>query len=256
MPHMGSAQTATHPDSQQFSSHLDCDDAVQVPDNEPMALLLHELRSPLAAIQNAIAVLRLRGKEESLQQRMHDLIERQVRQIALLTSNPCQMAGSYLEIMPLQRQRLDLRAVVSSALETVTPELTLQQNQLSVSMPECSTWVLGDASRLEQVFVNLLSNASKYSECGGSIEVSMHVDAGHAVVQVRDYGVGIAAASLPYLFGLYVRVDSAAVRRRSGLGIGLALVRSILDSHGGTVSAASEGLGQGSEFTVRLKINT
>jgi two-component system CheB/CheR fusion protein len=221
-----------------------------------MALLLHELRSPLAAIQNAIAILRLRGKDESLQQRMHELIERQVRQIALLTASPCRMSGSALEGMPLQRKRIDLGAVVSRAVETATSELTQRLNQLVVSLPESSIWVFGDASRLEQVFVNLLSNASKYSEVGGKIAVSMGVCDGHAVVQVRDYGVGIAAASMPFIFGLFVRADSAVVRKRSGLGIGLALVRSILNSHEGTVSAASEGIGQGSEFTVRLKTET
>jgi signal transduction histidine kinase len=221
---------------------------------EPMALLLHELRSPLAAIQNAMALLRIRGKDESLQQRMHELIERQVRQITMLTASACRMSGPDLQIMPLQLERIDLRAVLSMAIETATPEFTERRNALFVSLPESNIWVFGDASRLEQVFVNLLSNASKYSHAGGKIEASMHVEGGHAVVQVRDYGVGIAAASMPCIFDLFVRANSAAVRKRSGLGIGLALVRSILDSHEGTVSATSEGIGHGSEFTVRLKI--
>ncbi|HTC52638.1 MAG TPA: HAMP domain-containing sensor histidine kinase [Steroidobacteraceae bacterium] len=251
-----SAETATQTDVQLFLSEFDFDDAVQCRDNEPMALLLHELRSPLAAIQNAIAVLRLRGNEDPLRQRMHELIERQVRQIALLTSSPCRMVGPRLESLPLQRERVDLRAVLSSAIETAGPQFTEQQIQLVVSVPQSSIWVLGDANRLEQVFVNLLSNASKYSEAGGQITVSMLADDGHAVVQVRDCGVGIAAASLPFIFGLFVRADSAAVQSRSGLGIGLALVRSIVESHGGTVSAASEGIGRGSEFTLRLKIQT
>jgi signal transduction histidine kinase len=249
-----SSQTATHPDPQTFALQFDCSDAVRHRNAEPLALLVHELRSPLAAIQNAIAVLRLRGREESLQQRMHELIERQVRQIAHLAASPCQMAGSGLAVMPLQTELVELGAVLTRALETATPEFTQRFNQIAVSLPESNTWVMGDAARLEQVFVNLLSNASKYSDVGGQIAVAMHVDAGHAVVQVRDYGVGIAATSLPHIFGLFIRVDSAAVRKRSGLGIGLALVRSIIDAHEGTVSAASEGLGMGSEFTVRLKI--
>jgi signal transduction histidine kinase len=250
------AQTANHPASQLFSSQYDFSDAAQRRNDEPLALLLHELRSPLAAIQNAIAVLRVRGKEEPLRQRMHELIERQVRQIVLLTSSPCRISGPGLENIPLQRERIDLGAVLSRAVETATAEFTQRLNQLVVSLPESATWVLGDAGRLEQVFVNLLANASKYSDVGGKIDVSMQVHDGHAVVRVRDYGVGITAASMPFIFGLFIRADSVAVRKRSGLGIGLALVRSILDSHDGTVAAASEGTGRGSEFTVRLKIET
>jgi two-component system, sensor histidine kinase len=224
--------------------------------DESMALLLHELRSPLASIQNAVAVLRLSSKDETLQQRMHELIDRQVRQIALLTSNLCQMAGPLLENLQPQRVRIDLCTVLSRAAETVTADFTQRLNQLSVDLPESSTWVLGDASRLEQVFVNLLANASKYSDVGGKINLSMQVGAGYAQVRVRDFGIGIAADSMPYIFDLFVRADSTAVRTRPGLGIGLALVRSIVDSHHGTVSAASAGVGQGSEFTVRLKLES
>jgi len=224
--------------------------------DESMALLSHELRTPLASIQNAIAVLRIRSNDESLQQRMHVLIERQVRQIALLTSSLCQRSGPHLENLPLQRERIDLGTVLSRAAETVTPEFTQGHHQLSVDVPQSSTWVLGDAGRLEQVFVNLLSNASKYSAVGGSIAMSMHVRERHAVVQICDSGIGIAADSMPYIFDLFVRADTNAVRARSGLGIGLALVRSILDSHHGTVSAASGGIGRGSEFTVRLELET
>ena len=222
--------------------------------DESMALLLHELRSPLASIQNAVAVLRLSSKDESLQQRMHELIERQLRQIALLSSSLYQMAGPLLQNLQPQRVRIDLCTVLRKAAETVTAEFAQRLNQLNLDMPESSLWILGDASRLEQVFVNLLANASKYSDVGGSITLSLQVCAGCAEVRVRDFGIGIDADSMPHIFELFVRADTTAVRTRSGLGIGLALVRSILDSHHGTVSAASAGLGQGSEFTVRLKL--
>jgi signal transduction histidine kinase len=222
--------------------------------DESMALLLHELRSPLASIQNAVAVLRIRSKDELLQQRMQELIERQVRQIALLTASLGQMAGPRLESLQPQLQRIDLCAVLKRAAETVIPEFSERQHQLSVAVPDSSTWILGDASRLEQVFVNLLANASKYSDLGGGIMMSMQVHDGYAIVQVRDSGIGIAAVSMPFIFDLFVRADAKAVRTRSGMGIGLALVRSILDSHDGTVTAASAGVGQGSEFTVRLKL--
>ena len=224
--------------------------------DESMALLSHELRSPLASIQNAIAVLRIRSTDPSLQQRMHVLIERQVRQIALLTSSLSQMPGPRPEDLPLQRERIDLCTVLSRAAETVTPEFSQRHHYVSVDMPLSSIWIFADPSRLEQVFVNLLSNASKYSDVGGRITMSMQVRDAHAVVQIRDSGIGIAADSLPHIFDLFVRADTTAVRTRSGRGIGLALVRSIVDSHHGNVSAASGGIGQGSEFTVRLKIDS
>jgi signal transduction histidine kinase len=224
--------------------------------DESLAVLLHELRSPLASIQNAVAVLRIRSKDESLQQRMHELIERQVRQIALLTAGLCQVSGPRLETLLPHLKRLDLCAVLRRAAETVVQEFAERQHQLLLGLPDPPTWVLGDAGRLEQVFVNLLSNASKYSEVGGNILMSMRVSDGHAVIQVRDSGIGIAADSMPHIFDLFVRADTAAVQTRPGMGIGLALVRSILDSHHGTVSAASEGVGMGSEFTVRLKIES
>jgi signal transduction histidine kinase len=223
--------------------------------DESVALLLHELRSPLASIQNAMAVLRIRSKDETLQQRMHELIERQVRQIALLTASLCQVSGSRLENLQPQLRRIDLCTVLRRAAETVASEIGERQHELEVGLPDSSIWVLGDAGRLEQVFINLLSNASKYSDVGGRIQMSLQASDGFAVVQVRDSGIGIAADSMPFIFDLFVRADTQAARTRSGLGIGLALVRSILDSHHGAVSASSEGVGQGSEFTVRLKLD-
>jgi signal transduction histidine kinase len=224
--------------------------------DESLAILLHELRSPLASIQNAVAALRTGSKNETFQKHMHELIERQVHQIGRLTSSLCQLRGSTLEDLQIQRERIDLCSVLASAAETVTPDITQQQHHLVLGLPETSIWILGDAGRLEEVFVNLLSNASKYSDVGGRITMSMHVSDLHAVVHVRDSGIGIAADSLPYIFELFVRADTMAVRARAGLGIGLALVRSIVDSHGGTVSAASAGIGHGSSFTVRLPLES
>jgi signal transduction histidine kinase len=243
---------APESESSRLLSHIEALVAAGRRKDEAMALLQHELRSPLACIQNAVAVLRIRSKDESLQQRMQELIERQVRQIALLTGSLCPVPG--LQSLPVVA-RIDLSTVLWRAAETVTPEYTERQHQLHVSVPEAAVWISGDASRLEQVFVNLLANASKYSEAGGKITMSMEVSDGHALVQVSDSGIGIAAASMPYIFDLFVRADAPAVRTRPGMGIGLALVRSIMDSHHGTVSAVSAGVGHGSEFTVRLKLD-
>lgn len=220
-----------------------------------LAILVHELRSPLASLQNAIVALRTGSKDESFQQRMHALIERQVRQLELLTSRVCQIRGPCLDNLKMQRQRIDLCAVLSRAVETVASEVTQRQHHISLGMPDSSVWVLGDASRLEEVFVNLLANASKYSDPGERITISVQVRDGYAVVQVGDSGIGIAAESLPHIFDLFVRADSTEVRTRSGRGIGLALVRAIVDSHRGTVSVTSAGIGQGSRFTVRIPAN-
>jgi signal transduction histidine kinase len=222
--------------------------------DESMAILMHELRNPLASIQNALTVLRLRSQDESLRVSMHGLIERQVRQIALITSTLGDMSGRSVGQLQLQRKRVNLRVVITRAAETVAPELTQRLHDVSFSWPESCIWVFADAGRLEQVFVNLFSNASKYTDEGGRIVVSMQASDGYAVVKVRDSGIGISADAMPHIFGLFIRGETTAVRKRSGLGIGLALVRSILDSHGGTVSAHSAGVGQGSEFTVRLKL--
>jgi signal transduction histidine kinase len=221
--------------------------------DESLAILLHEVRSPLGSIRNAIAVLRTRSGDP-LQQQMHELIERQVRQIALLTASLGQASCPPLPGVQAQLKRIDLCTVLWRAVETTAPEFDGRRHRLSVGMPEAAVWVLGDASRLEQVFINLLANASKYSDVGAGIHLSMHLCDGHAVVQVRDSGIGIAADALQSIFDPFVRADSAAVRLRSGSGIGLGVVRSIVAAHRGTVSAASEGLGQGSEFTVRLKL--
>ena len=224
--------------------------------DESMAILLHELRSPLASIRNAIAALRIGSKDEFFKHHMYELIERQVRQIGLLISSLGQAPGPYPENLQLRRERIDLCAVLSRAAETVIPEITQRQHQLSLDLPESGIWIIGDSSRLEQVFVNLLSNASKYSEVGGRITMSAHVCDEHAVVQVRDFGIGIAAGLIPHIFDLFVRANTTAVRTRAGLGIGLALARSIVESHSGTVSAVSGGIGLGSKFTVRLKLET
>ena len=224
--------------------------------DDALAILLHELRSPLASLQNAIVALRTGNKDESFKQRMHELVERQVRQIGLLTASACQMRGPRLDELKMRLERINLCAVLDRAVETVGPEVTRRRQHISLRTPKSSIWMFGDASRLEEVFVNLLSNASKYSDAGDSITMSVHVLDGYAVVQVRDSGIGIAAESLPHIFDLFVRADSTAVRTRSGLGIGLALVRAIVESHRGAVSAKSAGIGQGSSFTVRLMLES
>ena len=145
---------------------------------------------------------------------------------------------------------------MNNAIETLESDIKQRNHRLTTALPDAPVWLQADPGRLEQVFVNLLANASKYTDTGGELTVWMHVRDGQAVVRVRDSGIGIAPEVLPHLFDLFRQADEAAPRSQSGLGIGLALVRNLVESHGGSVTGASAGLGQGSEFTVCLPRET
>jgi signal transduction histidine kinase len=222
--------------------------------DEFLAILSHELRSPLAAILNAIMVLRSpRGNEVAVHAGMLELIDRQVRQMLLLATGLQDVGRITRGQLQLQKSRIDLVTVLNNATETVDPDFSRRGQTLTTTWPCSSIWVLGDASRLEQVFINLLTNASKYTDEGGQISLSLQMQNYDVAVRIRDSGIGIAAEMLPNVFDLYMQVDVASARSRSGVGLGLALVRKIVEMHGGSVSAYSAGLGQGSEFVVRLR---
>jgi signal transduction histidine kinase len=221
--------------------------------DEFLAVLCHELRSPLASIHNAIVILRGRaGEDVALQLRMHALIERQVCQMTQLAAGLLDVTRISRGRLRLKRERVDLCVVVRAAIETVEADCNQRDHRVAASWPDAPVWLHADASRLEQLFVNLLANASKYTDDGGDLALSVQTSEGDAVVCIRDSGIGIAPDVLPYIFDLFVQADEAAARSRSGLGIGLALVRMLAELHGGSVMAASAGLGHGSEFTVRL----
>jgi two-component system, sensor histidine kinase len=222
--------------------------------DEFLAMLSHELRSPLAAIQNAIAILRSsRGTDSTVQGGMHELIDRQVRQMSLLAAGLLDVGGIARGQLQLQPARIDLITVLIRAMETVQSDVCQRRQILSAAWPRSSVWVLGDPSRLEQVFVNLLANASKYTDEGGTISLSLQAVDGHAVVRIKDSGVGIAAHMLAHVFDLFMQVPVTSARPRSGVGVGLALVRKLVEMHDGSVTALSAGLGQGSEFVVSLR---
>jgi two-component system CheB/CheR fusion protein len=149
---------------------------------------------------------------------------------------------------------VDLCVIVCNAIATASWDIEQRKHRLTTSCPDCPIWLNGDAGQLEQVLVNLLINGSKYMDAGGELALSVQVQDGSAVVSVRDRGIGIAPDVLPHIFDLFVQADQAALRSRHGLGVGLALVRMIVDLHGGSVSGVSAGLGHGSEFTVRLPV--
>ncbi len=222
--------------------------------DEFLATLSHELRSPLASIQYGLAILRgQEGADRTVERGMHELIDRQVRQVAHLAAGLLDVGRISSGHLQLQQERLDLCAVLVRAIETLEPEFKARDQELVPTWTPASIWVMADASRLEQVFVNLLGNASKYTDAGGQISLWASANDQHAVVRIKDSGIGIAAHALPHIFDLYVRADATAAR--SGTGIGLAVVRAIVQLHGGSVTAASKGLGCGSEFAVRLPMH-
>jgi len=222
--------------------------------DEFLATLSHELRSPLASIQNAVHLLTLTSQagETPARQGAQALIERQVRRMTRLVEDLLDVSRIRQGRLRLQRERMDLRLVVRNAIETLQSDIKERNHRLAVALPDAPVWLEADPWRLEQVFVNLLANAAKYTDAGGELAVWMHTRDGQVMVRIRDSGIGIAPDSLPHIFDLFRQTEEATVRSRSGLGIGLALVRNLIMSHGGSVTAASAGLGKGSEFTVRL----
>ena len=224
--------------------------------DEFLATLAHELRNPLGAIRNAVGLLQREQGVNPAAQRAQALIERQVRRMTRLINDLLDVSRIKNGHLHLQRERIDLRTVLQNAVETLEPEVSERRQQLTVALPESPVWLQADPWRLEQVFVNLLANASRYTDAEGELAVFVHVRNGQVVVRFRDSGIGIASDALPHVFDLFTQAGAAAPYSRAGLGIGLALVRSLVALHGGRVTAASAGLGRGSEFTVRLPLET
>jgi signal transduction histidine kinase len=221
---------------------------------EFIAVLSHELRNSLGVLRNAVSVLRREQSPPPAVVQARLLIERQVGQMTRLVEDLLQAARIRGGALHLRRTRIDLRAVLLNSLQTVDWDVQQRGLHTRVSMPDAPLWLHADGTRLEQVFVNLLGNACKYTASGGHIELSLVREGTEAVVRIRDDGIGIAAELLPRVFDLFVQADAPSTRADAGLGIGLALVRSLVASHGGEVSAASAGLGRGSELTVRLPL--
>lgn len=217
--------------------------------DEFLAMLSLEFRNPLAAIQNAVRLLNSETRESTARQRLQALIERQVCRMTQLVDDL--LDGGCLH---LQRERIDLRAVVSSAVEILESDIAERHHQLTTALPDAPVWLQGDPWRLEQVFVNLLANASRYTDAGGELVVRVQARDGRALVAIRDSGIGIAAEALAHIFDFdpLRQADPKAPGSKSGLGISLAFVRNLVELHGGSVTAESAGIAQGSEFTVRL----
>jgi PAS domain S-box-containing protein len=222
--------------------------------DEFLAMLAHELRNPMAALSNAGQVLG-RVLPEGGDPRVGDLLSIFRRQIGHLT----RLVDDLLDVgrftggrIELRRQPVELRPIVEGAVETVRPFLDGQESLLEVTIPDEPLWIEADATRIEQVLSNLLNNAAKFSEPGSRIWLTAEPEGAEVVLRVRDEGVGISAELLPKMFDLFVQDDRSLARSHGGLGLGLTLVRELVERHGGSVRAASAGPGQGSELTVRL----
>ncbi len=218
--------------------------------DEFLAMLGHELRNPLAPILTALQLLRLRGIDAG--ERERNVIERQVTHIVSLVDDLLDVSRITRGKIQLQRAPVELAHVVAKAIETASPLLEQQRHTLNVTVPKRGLTVNADLGRLAQVIANLLTNAAKYTEPGGKIAVTARRDRDEVVLSVVDNGIGIAAHMLPRIFDSFVQDRQALDRARGGLGLGLAIVRSLVSLHDGTVTADSDGPGRGASFTVRL----
>jgi PAS domain S-box-containing protein len=224
--------------------------------DEFLALLAHELRNPLAPIRYALAANKKAGQTREQRSQNDEIIERQVNHMSRLLDDLLDVSRIRHGTLELKKRAIELSSVVSAAIETARPALNAKHHHLSVAMPEPAIRLDADAVRLAQVFSNLLINAAKYTDPGGRIQLAVTREQDVAVICVRDNGIGLSADLLPRLFTIFSRERTTLGRAEGGLGVGLSLVRGITTLHGGTVEGRSEGPGKGSEFIVRLPIDT
>lgn len=220
--------------------------------DEFLALLAHELRNPLAPLRNGVAIMRLCAGPDDPNDEVLGIMERQLEHMVRLIDDLLDVSRISRNKIELRRQRIALADALHSAIETTRPILQSAGHTLEVDLPSEPIQLDADMTRLTQVFGNILHNAAKYTEPGGRITVTASQTGELAAIQFRDNGIGIPAASLPTIFDMFSQVERSSERSSGGLGIGLALVKGLVELHGGTVDAASEGDGKGSTFTVLL----
>ena len=219
--------------------------------DDRLAVIAHELLNSLSVLRNASRLISAQQTVSGVIDSARLLIERQVRQMSRLIEDL--LDGSRAASPEsLQRRRIDLRVLVRQVIEGIELDLRRRGHQLTINLPEDPVWLDADPGRLEQVFSNLLMNAAKYSHDRGDITLTVERRLEYASVRISDAGIGITAELLPCVFGLFVQAEPTAPYSEAGHGIGLAVVRSLVEMHGGVVTAASDGLGRGSEFTVLL----
>jgi PAS domain S-box-containing protein len=221
---------------------------------EFLALLAHELRNPLVPLRNGLEVMRLFPGDEVAVAKAREMMERQLGHMIRLVDDLVDVSRINSDKLELRRSRILLADVFDSAVETVRPLIDAAGQTLAVSLPEEPVALDADPTRLAQVFANLLNNSAKYTEPGGHIWMGAERRGGDVFVSVRDDGIGIPAEALPGIFDMFSQVDRSIERATGGLGIGLALVKGLVEMHGGTVTAESGGARKGTKFTVRLPV--
>ena len=222
--------------------------------DEFLATLAHELRNPLAPVRNAIHFLKLRGPGTADVQWASERIARQVSLMGRLIDDLMDVSRISRGRVELRRRRVALDEILADAVETIQPQIDGAGHKLTLMQPSVKLTVDADPARLAQAFMNLLSNAAKYTDPGGQLEVRVVADDGQAVLSFRDNGIGIAPHRVEQVFEMFSQEEPALARSRGGLGIGLSLTRRLVELHGGSVCASSDGAGKGSVFTVRLPL--
>lgn len=222
--------------------------------SEFLAMLAHELRNPLAPIRNAVEILQRSAGNEHQVRPATEMMHRQIGLMVRLVDDLLDVNRISQGKIELRRQPVELASVVHHAVEASRPLCQSREHELTVTLPPKPMYLNADPARLAQVVGNLLNNACKFTERGGRIRLDVEREGKHAVIRVQDTGIGMAADQLHRIFEMFTQVDTSLERSRDGLGIGLTLVKELVEMHGGTVEARSAGVGQGSEFVVRLPV--
>ena len=222
--------------------------------DEFLAMLSHELRNPLAPIVNALELLRRHNEEDAFQNQIREMMTRQVGRLTRLVDDLLDVSRITTGRIQLHAERISVSEIMERSAETIRPLIAQRRHQLDVSLPAQPIWMHADAARLEQVLVNLLTNAAKYTDEGGQIRLTAEQEGDAVVLRVRDTGVGIAPELVPHIFEMFTQAERSLDRSQGGMGIGLCLVQRLVQLHGGTVDVQSVP-GEGSEFVVRLPID-
>jgi PAS domain S-box-containing protein len=223
--------------------------------NRFLATLAHELRNPQSVLANSAGVLRRHATSDAQVRVVAEMIQRQVHQTQRLIEDLSDLARSVRGRIQLRLQRLDLRDSARMAAEAAHAAIAERRHDLGIALPDLPVPVDADPDRIQQVMINLLVNAARYTPPGGQISLSVAAEGGYGIVRVQDTGAGIPPDQLAEIFELFTQVHPDNMESRAGMGIGLALARELVALHGGTIQARSEGIGKGSEFIVRLPLN-
>ncbi len=223
---------------------------------EFLAVLAHELRNPLAPIRNGLQIVRMTESDPATVDRAYAVMERQLGHLVRLVDDLLDLSRINQGKIELRNERIDLVGAIQDAIEASRPLVEASDHELTVAFPNEPLWVDGDRTRLAQVFANLLNNSARYTERGGRISLRVERRGGEAVVAVADTGIGIPAEMLPRIFDMFTQLDRPLERSQGGMGIGLSLVRGLVETHNGRVEVRSDGPGKGSEFVVRLPLQS